>query len=333
MKILCIGDPHFKTSNSKDTEKMTETIIGIAKSCNPDLIVNLGDTLDRHETIHVNPLGRAINFIFLLSEIAPTYVLIGNHDRPNNSVFLTDSHPFMGIRHKRVVIVDKVITEVIDGTKITFVPYVPPGRYFEALGTADTQGTELYLSHQEFKGAKMGALVSEEGDIWPLDYPMNISGHIHDYDLLQPNLLYVGTPIQHSFGDKAGKFLVIYDTASKSFEKIRLNICNKVTLSVTPTEALKLKAKINDLLMDNSEVRVVIKGSSTDISNILKREEIKEISKLVKLKYDDIGEVKEEEIVLEDKRDFLCKLFSSIEHDPGIVEVYSEIFGKREQLP
>ena len=87
--VLAIGDPHFKVGNVAESEQMTDNLIKLALNIKPTFIVDLGDTLHRHETIHVSPLMRAENMLKQLSEIAPTYLLIGNHDRPNNSNFLT----------------------------------------------------------------------------------------------------------------------------------------------------------------------------------------------------------------------------------------------------
>ena len=88
--VLTIGDPHFKVGNVPESKEMTKKLISLAKNIKPTFIVCLGDILHRHETIHVSPLMRAEEMVRLLSEIAPIFVVIGNHDRPNNSNFLTD---------------------------------------------------------------------------------------------------------------------------------------------------------------------------------------------------------------------------------------------------
>ena len=47
----------------------------------------------------------------------------------------------------------------------------------------------------------MGAIVSVEGDKWPLDNPHVISGHIHSKQSPQPNIYYSGSAMQHAFGE------------------------------------------------------------------------------------------------------------------------------------
>ncbi len=49
------------------------------------------------------------------------------------------------------------------------VPYVPPGRFVEALNIIDNEwwkNVNCIFAHQEFYGCKMGAIESIEGDKW-----------------------------------------------------------------------------------------------------------------------------------------------------------------------
>src|SRR5579864_8984065 len=124
---LVIGDPHFKVSNVRETDAMTASIIRVAAQRHPDIIVVLGDVLDRHETIHVSPLTRAIKFLAQLMSIAPVYVLIGNHDLKNNRQFVSDEHAFTALKFwgTSMNVVDTTTVVNIKGQVFTFVPYVP----------------------------------------------------------------------------------------------------------------------------------------------------------------------------------------------------------------
>src|SRR5665647_2317252 len=99
MKALVVGDNHFKVNNVTETNEMTKRLLILAEQERPDFIVLLGDILHRHETIHVVPLMGCERMIQALSQISPTFICIGNHDRPNNSNFLTDEHPFNAMKH------------------------------------------------------------------------------------------------------------------------------------------------------------------------------------------------------------------------------------------
>ena len=98
VKVLCIGDPHIKVNNMLESEQMLEKLIEITNEKKPDFIVCLGDVLDRHSNIHVSCLMMAEKMVDKLSSLCPFYLLVGNHDRPNNSNFLTNEHPFNAMK-------------------------------------------------------------------------------------------------------------------------------------------------------------------------------------------------------------------------------------------
>ena len=75
---LAIGDPHFMTSNVKDTEEYINKLTSLTKSLKPTFIVILGDLLHKHEKIDVSPFNMAQKLIEQLSKHAPTFLIIWN---------------------------------------------------------------------------------------------------------------------------------------------------------------------------------------------------------------------------------------------------------------
>ena len=241
LKVITIGDPHFKVNNIHESKAMTENLVSMVKQMKPDIIVCLGDILDRHETIHVTPLTLAIEFLEKLKNIAPLYVIIGNHDRPNNSDFMSDMHPFNALKlWDNTTVIDSVYKETFKGKyEFIFMPYVYPGRFLEGIShlpvergddvdkdKPNVRSAHCVFGHQEFFGAKMGAIVSQMGDKWPHDYPLVISGHIHDYGRPQFNIVYTGTPMQHAFGDHNSKTVsefIFYPNMEKRKMDVTLN--------------------------------------------------------------------------------------------------------------
>jgi DNA repair exonuclease SbcCD nuclease subunit len=271
IKIFVIGDPHFKINNIEETNEMCSKILLKIQELQPHAVVCLGDVLDRHETIHVGPLLRSIQFFQKIASKYPLYILIGNHDRPSNQVFLTDEHPFTALKQwKNTVIVDKVYVERIQGKDFLFVPYVPNGRFMEAISMCLGENPDLssfpcIFAHQEFKGAKMGAMVSTSGDDWDEEFPLVISGHIHDFDLLKPNIIYTGTPIQHSFGDREDKGVFMFHFSSKGFqyEKYDLGLPKKKIVKIQFSEIELLKK-----LDPRSNYKIVISGTPEELKTI-----------------------------------------------------------------
>jgi DNA repair exonuclease SbcCD nuclease subunit len=339
MKVLIIGDLHFKVSNIKDTDLMCTAILD--QICNQrafDFIVVLGDTLDRHETIHVTPLCRSVSFLSKLMEIAPVYLLIGNHDLKNNRQFLSPEHPFSALKFwgPRMTVVDTVISRTINEKLFIFVPYTPPGRFEEALATLDSdqwkQATCIF-AHQEFKGAQMGAVESNEGDVWPLDYPLIISGHIHEYQRLQPNIWYLGTPIQQSFGDQDRKTIssVHFDSQGAHEERLDLGVPRKRIVHLTADA-------VNDYIPEpNCEIKFVIEGLDGEIKAIMKHPNI-EIWKRAgyKISYKNKPINRTLEISQPTGVSFLHVLYHTInknERSTELCKLYTRIFGTHISTP
>ena len=132
--VLCIGDPHIQVANIPETDLLIERLINLATEKKPDLIVLLGDLLHEHERLHTIPLNNACEFIKKMRDIAKTYCMVGNHDQINNQQYLNENHWMNVIKEfKNVIVIDKVITETVNGDKLIFVPFVAPGRFIEAL--------------------------------------------------------------------------------------------------------------------------------------------------------------------------------------------------------
>lgn len=153
LKGLCIGDPHFKSDNGEETQALTEKIPKLIRERTPDFVVILGDILHRHEKIDLSPFHRANNFLKAIhNELIVyggyLYIVIGNHDRSNNTIFMTDEHVFNPLKEwKNTFVADKAIVHEGVTTrysknpgvpfKCMIIPYVPPGRLLEAIASVD----------------------------------------------------------------------------------------------------------------------------------------------------------------------------------------------------
>lgn len=347
IKVLTIGDPHFKVDNILESEEMTRNLIKLAKTIQPKFIVVLGDTLHKHEVLNTFPLMKAEHMILLLSEIAPTFVLIGNHDRPNNSTYMTNEHPFNALKlWKNTYIVDeKVVDANIAGLRFLFVPYVFPGRFEETLFHTEKGVKEPYKNtaaifcHQEFFGAKMGAIKSQVGDKWPTTNPLVISGHIHDYDKLQPNLIYVGTPMQHAFNETCEKAISVFtffqgNTDEKKWEELKweelkweesrvdLGLIKKVIIYLTPEKVHTYQPPTDKL------IKIVIKGDDASLKAISKLEQIKEWKKIgIKISYKTISSIDSEDKKYPTlKMGYKDRLYTTICKDAKQLEWFNKMF-------
>ncbi len=217
VRLLIIGDTHFKHTRLQEGTEFVTACVARAKEEAPDAIVCLGDTLDTHNIVRVQPHNLAYRFLKQLSEVAPTYLIIGNHDLINHKQYLTDNHVFNPYKQwPRLTVVDRPLVVELGGYTFAMCPYVPNGMFAEALHTLVDDRSSFHwevdvdcvFAHQEFHGCRMSSVVSADGDRWSLAFPPVVSGHIHEaQDLDEDNVFYPGSVLQHSFGETAEKHL------------------------------------------------------------------------------------------------------------------------------
>lgn len=239
--ILVIGDPHFTATNSKETDCLTTEVRRIIlENENINNVVILGDTLDRHETVNTNVLFRVEQFFNAILDARSNislYVLIGNHDIPNNKIYMSEVHPFKRWEDDRLHIINKTRLIDIDGMSFLMVPFVPTGRFKEAISTV-TQSYRCIFAHQEFKGCNMGSTISENGDLI-LENVDIISGHIHERQRIG-RLYYPGTPYQTNMGESSDKSISLLEFLSNDIIETRfaLAIPKKFTIDITANQLL-----------------------------------------------------------------------------------------------
>lgn len=323
--ICVIGDMHFKPNNKQETDKVLSSTIKIINNSNIAFIVVLGDTLDNHEKIDMKCFIRMENFIDELSKLKMTYILIGNHDRINNKVFMTTEHVFGPFkRWNNVHIVDDHC-HVIEwkNMKVCFVPYVPNGRFMEALAFSNINLNEINLvfSHSEFANCSINKISGSKCDEWLPHFPLNIAGHIHSFEHSSDNLIYVGTPFQHSFGENdknKGIFIINEDL---NLELRELNIPKKVTQRIDYTEINNVK------INKNEKTRLIISGPKAMVKEILSNVELQERFNDVKIMFNDSETSKKRhKIKFRTTMSFIDRLSSALDANPDMKILFSNFF-------
>lgn len=260
ISILVFGDTHFKPRDFEAGEELISKAHEVTEQMAPTAIILLGDTMDTHETAKNAPWKQACRFIEGLSEIAPVYVLIGNHDLINQSQFLTDNHFFNPLKKwNNVTIVDTPLKVEIGGYNIVLCPYVPPGRFEEALdsmidlggsegpgGPLGPNGSEqdfdwrtdssCIFGHQEIEGVEYNGITSTKGDRWSEEYPPLICGHIHTPSQIGENVFYPGSSRQVDSNENPDKHIwnVSFDEEGRlEIDKIDLGLKGRKEIEMT----------------------------------------------------------------------------------------------------
>ena len=271
-KILAIGDPHFRTDNITETNEFSKELETYISSNDIDIIIVLGDILHTHEKLHTSALNAAVDFFKMLTSFnKDVFVLVGNHDAISNTIFLTTNHWLNALKlWNNITIIDYPTKHIINrkGDFIVLCPYVPDGRLVEALNLVpDWKTSRIVFAHQLLNGAKMGMIVAKDVEEWLDDYPLCVSGHIHDKQTIKPNLYYTGSSLQHSFGESGNKSLCLLNVKNTiEKEEIYLNIKRKKILYSEVNDLEDVIQKIDE----NVEYKIVLKGNIEDFKALKK---------------------------------------------------------------
>lgn len=275
---LFVGDLHIKSENRDEVELLLTQLLHILSEREYDAIILGGDVMHYHERLFTQPLNQALHFIQTLAAITKVYILVGNHDYINNSQFLTRNHWMNALKSwQNVVVVDQPLDEGL----VMFVPYTAPGRLIEAMDTVNKKWNykEVIFCHQEFRGCKMGAIVSTEGDEWDDEFPLVISGHIHDHQMVGKKIVYPGTPLQHAFGDSTVRRLcevqVRADHTTYSF--LDLNVPRKHIMKCDMNELAAMAELIEHKIDTQDKVRLKIEASAEEFALLKKSEHYKKL--------------------------------------------------------
>lgn len=271
---LMIGDIHLRTKSVSDFLQLKEKVLQVLKENEVRNIVFMGDLLDTNDIVRVSLHVMLTEFIAQLLDYK-VFILIGNHDYASPTQFLTDKHIFGPLKKwKNVWIVDEPI---VYGDSL-LMPYVPPGKFLEAIGGVDLSVIKRIFCHQSFL-----PLIKFSEDYWDPRNPIKIySGHIHDHCSKQ-NLFYTGSSLQVSAVENPNKKLWLL-SREDALKPIPLKIRGVMTKKCTPDELFTLK------LSKLHENRIVIKGKREDYKLLSKKSEYRELEQLARIEWDYIEE-------------------------------------------
>lgn len=325
LKLLAIGDLHVQMKNFPLLDIAIPKLIEKIRELKPDHIIFLGDILHYHSHLNEPELNRAIDIFHQISEIQPIHILVGNHDMRNDNQFLSSHHWMTTIEHMpNITIIDKGYTLETKAGKVVMVPFVPKNRFIEALDIIDEdwKSARLILGHQDFWGAKYeSGVASEDGDKWSLEYPMVVTGHFHDKQLLHPNLYYTGSFQCVSSGEKKEKTIALCNLGNGkiTIEEHSLNMPKNIEVHVSVDKFDSFE------LPDNTKnnVRVIVSGTVDELANLKKTKRYKELEKSgIKIK----NVHKKSEIQISDPKitDFQDVLWNMVKDNPDMIELYKK---------
>jgi hypothetical protein len=272
-----IGDLHFSSRSVSLLDILTERILQRIDEYKPDHVVFFGDTHDRFGQVSTARSRQVGLFFYQVSLRVPFTLLIGNHDIPNKTLFYCEEHDFTAMKFywKNTTIVDKCIRFKVKGFLFAAVAYCPNGRLLEGLEPAQPlEELTAVFCHQEIRGCMINGIPSSEGDKWSSKWPTIFCGHIHQHHTPQPNVHYVGSPYQDSFGEEDDKSIsmLTFEGNSWSEERIYLDLPKKIRLHMTTNEFWEWKPVSPNLYS------LTITGSSKECQVVRESEEYKSMT-------------------------------------------------------
>ena len=174
-----------------------------------------------------------------------------------------------------IKVIDTTHSTLINNHKFVFCPYVPPGRFIEALNVTEWKDANIIFAHQEFYGCKMGAIESEDGDKWDLELPYVVSGHIHSNQTIQPNIYYPGAAMQHAFGESEKNIIPYFELEeTRKLEEINLGLSRKRIIYIDANDLEEYTIPETD-----DQIRLTVSGTFEQFKVFKKSKKYKKLLK------------------------------------------------------
>lgn len=341
VKVLAIGDLHIQPDTLAEVNIFLRKLDEYLHENPVDIIVILGDTLHTHETVYTECLNKMLEYVKMCEKHAQTEVLVGNHDYLSNSQFLTDAHPFSGWKGSHNI-VDTVKVKIVKGKKLILLPYVPDGRFLEALRTVEGgrggreehgewKDADCIFAHQLLDGVKMGPILVKGVEKWDESFPMVISGHIHDKQLVQPNLWYTGSSMQISFGerdDHTVSLITLRGSGGVEIKEIDIHPPRKKTVYLDMNQLSRFSKLPEE---EDTKVKLSLSGDVEEFRTFKKSAEYKQLlQKGVKVVFKQKRSVPTN-LPSTQHRFFPDILYHLVEDNPEMLDLYNQVIGEQER--
>jgi hypothetical protein len=327
--LIVVGDGHIKRSSIVRSQKMCDDILEYVDKIKPDATILLGDFHHTHDIAYQEPFDLCMKFIISLSKKTPVFFVTGNHEILSHAHYLTDKHFLNPLKFiPNITIVDYPLHSRIKNHDFAFVPYVAPGLFKDTLklifpNDEDMRKMRAVYSHQEYRGAKMGSVISEVGDVWEVDLPLIISGHVHGFDILQSNIIYVGTPIQDNFSEDPNKGIfhfLFHEDNTHTMTKLPIKVPVKRTYRLTIEEFKKFT------LPENIEAKIIVRSSPEEFRSVERSGTVQKFKDLGAIVHHDDITAKRSVETIEKDREFSHVLFDKLKGDQELLDVFNSLF-------
>ena len=334
MKVLLSSDlhlyPHKKSySRLQNCLDVLSWIFETAKEKQIKHILLLGDLFHEKQKIDVYTYQKSFEiFEKYMDGSVYVYFLLGNHDIWHlNKWDVSSVYPLKSLPNATVV--NQPCTLQVGEYPISFLPYTPnPAE--DIVDIHNNSNHKILCGHCAIDGALLNVMggvhsnVSVEHDGYMAkmtpdifkDWDQVFLGHYHAKQIIKPNIEYVGSPLQLSFGEAfTHKEILVYDLETQEKEYVRNDF--------SPQHFIIPQKDIGKYDLDGNFVQIIMEDlASSDVVEL--RNEILNNNKVGTLEFKQAEKEEEKDLVVNAK----AILFKESE----MLEKYIEVKNKADSL-
>lgn len=154
MKIVHIADSHFQKKRLDECVRCFNYIIGYVSELKPDYIFHAGDLFEKNVLINSPEYHAAIEAMISLANIAPVFMVRGNHDPVGALEIFQELDTEFGIYYS-----DRIEDVPFDDFNLLIIPYQIPS----TLGSGDSIG-EIHVTGAESIRSRIIEFASKKDD-------------------------------------------------------------------------------------------------------------------------------------------------------------------------
>jgi DNA repair exonuclease SbcCD nuclease subunit len=285
MKIAHVADNHFQKKRLGECVRCFDYIVNYLKEEKPDYIFHAGDLFEKNVLVNSPEYHATVNAMTALADIAPIYMVRGNHD-PIGALEI-----FEKLKTKfPIYYFDEIITVQVEDFKLLTIPYQIPSTVGsgDSIGEIHVSGADEIRSHIiEFRNsqsdspkfilAHISILDSrfanseriQEGEIMLSVDDLNISeldgvflGHVHNsqQDIFKDTRIrYAGAHYRTRFGEIAepGFYMWEFKEEQPNIRFVNTPARDMTQINLSESETKELLAK-NKFVFPEGDVKIVL---------------------------------------------------------------------------
>jgi DNA repair exonuclease SbcCD ATPase subunit/DNA repair exonuclease SbcCD nuclease subunit len=246
MKIAHISDTHIRNLKYHYEYKLAfEDLYRKLRKMNPDFIVHTGDIAHTKTQLSPEFFQLCASFLYNLAEVAPTYIILGNHDGNLKNDTRQDAiTPIIdALEHKDLhLLKDSGELAITDGITLNVLSVFDRDNWIKP---TDRSKINIALYHGSIHGCQtsQGFTISEGEDSVDIftDFDFAMLGDIHKQQKmdLKGRIRYAGSTVQQNFGESINKGFLMWNIRDKyDWDCQHVSIVNPrpfITVNLTPT--------------------------------------------------------------------------------------------------